>query len=110
MQLVPPARKNWDQDEVVAPKGRQTSKVTEHASAYLDSDYSGFLVSSKQDIKDRYNFLALTGSTPRQKTLKSGMRHGNYQQLKDIALEKDNDDRILKMFANAAKERETELD
>ena len=67
-------------------------------------------MSSKQDIKDRYNFLALPSSAPRQKTPKSGMRHGNYQQLKDIALEKDNDFRVLKMFSNAAKERESELD
>ena len=44
------------------------------------------------------------------KTPKTGKRHGNYQQLKEIALEKDNDFRVLKMFSNAAKERETELD
>ena len=127
MPLIPPARRNWDQDEVVTLKGRQTTlkwpprgwrsftadrklQVTEHASALLDSDASGFPVSSKQDIKDRYNFLALPGSAPRQKTPKSGMRHGNYHQLKDIALEKDNDFRVLKMFSKAAKERETELD
>ena len=67
-------------------------------------------MASKQDIKDRYNFLALPGSAPRQRTPKSGMRHGNYQQPKDIALEKDHDLGVLKMFANAAKERETELD
>ena len=85
-------------------------QVTEHASALLDSDASGFPVSTKQDIKDRYNFLALPGSAPRHKTPKSGMRHGNYQQLKDIAMEKDNDFRVLKMFSNAAKKRETELD
>ena len=40
----------------------------------------------------------------------SGARHGNYVQLKDIVLEKDNDYRVLKMFSNAAKKRETELD
>ena len=67
-------------------------------------------MSPKQDIKDRYNFLAMPGSAPRQKTPKSGMRHGNYQHLKDIALEKDNDFRVLKMFFNAANERKTELD
>ena len=127
MPFVPPAHRNWDQDEVVTLKGCQTSmkwpplgwrtftadlklQLTEYASSLLDSDASGFPVSSKQDIKDRYNFLALPSSAPRHKTAKSGMRHGNYIQLKDIALEKDNDYRVLKMFSNAAKERETELD
>ncbi|MCF1457238.1 MAG: hypothetical protein LPH21_06630 [Shewanella sp.] len=85
-------------------------QVSEHASALLDSDASGFPVSSKQDIGDRYNFLALPGSAPRQRSGKYGMRHGNYTQLRDIALEKDSDFRILKMFLNAANERETELD
>ena len=82
----------------------------EHASALLDSDLSGFPVSSKKDLLDRYNFLALPGSAPRQQTAKSGMRHGNYTQLRDIATEKDSDMRILKMFANAARDREVELD
>ena len=76
----------------------------------MDSDLSGFPVSSKKDLFDRYNFLALPGSAPRQQTAKSGMRHGNYVQLRDIATEKDNDMRVLKMFENAARDRENELD
>ena len=88
MPLVPPARRNWDQDEVVTLQGRQTSlkwpprgwrtftaerklQCFEHTSALLDSDLSGFPVSSKKDLLDRYNFLALHGSAPRQQTLKS---------------------------------------
>ena len=127
MPLIPPARRNWDQDEAVTLQGRQTSlkwpprgwrtftaerklQCFEHASALLDSDLSGFPVSSKKDLLDRYNFLALPGSAPRQQTAKSGMRHGNYVQLRDIATEKDNDMRVLKMFGNAARDRENELD
>lgn len=84
-------------------------QVTEHASA-LDSGASGFPVSSRQDLGDRYTFLALPSSTRRQRTATYSMCHGNYWQLRDIALEKDIDLRTLKMFANAAKEQENELD
>ena len=127
MPLVPPARRNWDQDEVVTLQCRQTSlkwlphgwrtftaerklQCFEHASALLDFDLSGFPISSKKDLLDRNNFLALPGSAPRQQTAKSGRRHGNSTQLRDIATEKDSDMRILKMFANAARDREVELD
>ena len=127
MPLVPPARRNWDADEVVDLSGRRTSlkwpprgwrtytadrklQVFEYASAMLDADMSGFPVTNRADILDKFNFLALPGSARPAATSKTGMRLGNYQQLRAIAVGKDTDLRILKMLVNAAKDRDCELD
>ena len=70
MPLIPPAHQNWDQDEVVTLQGRQSSlkwprhgwrtftaerklQCSEHTSALLDSDLSGFPVFSKKDLHER---------------------------------------------------------
>ena len=127
MPLIPPARRNWDQDEVVSLRGRNTSlkwppkgwrtftavrklQVFEHASGLLDSDVTGFPVTSKSDILDKYNFLVLPGSSPSPRSAKTGMRHGNYMALREIALELENDGRMLKMFQSASHDRDSEVD
>lgn len=98
------------------PKGWRTFtaerklQVFEFAAGLLDADSSGFPVTGKTDIPDRYNFLALPGSWPPQRSHKTPMRLGNYRQLQAIALGKEQDTRVLRMFLQASQERDQELD
>ena len=98
------------------PKGWRTFtavrklQVFEHASGLLDSDVTGFPVTSKSDILDKYNFLVLPGSSPSPRSAKTGMHHGNYMALREIALELENDGRMLKMFQSASHDRDSEVD
>ena len=127
MPLIPPARRTWGQDEVVSLRGRNTSlkwppkgwqtftavrklQVFKHASQLLDSDDMGFPVISKSDILDKYNFLVLPGSSPSPRSMKTGMRHGNYMGLREIALEIENDGKMLKMFQSASHNKDSEVD
>ena len=72
-------------------------QVFEYASAMLDADMTGFPVTKRADILDKFNFLALPGSARPAATSKTGMCLGNYQQLRAIAVGKDPDLRILKI-------------
>ena len=85
-------------------------QVFEYASAMLDADMSGFPTTNRADILDKFNFLALPRSARPAATSRTGMRLGNYQQLRAIAMGKETDLRILKMLVNAAKDRDCELD
>ena len=118
LPLLPPGRRNWDQDEVVTLTGRNHSvkwppsgwrtftaerrlQVFEFAAGLLDADLTGFPVTSRSDLLDKYNFMALPGSMPPQQGPKSAMRLANYQQLRAIATGEEPDLRLLKMYRNA---------
>ena len=127
LPLLPPGRRNWDQDEVVTLTGRNHSvkwppsgwrtftaerrlQVFEFAAGLLDADLTGFPVTSRSDLLDKYNFMALPGSMPPQQGPKSAMRLANYQQLRAIATGEEPDLRLLKMYRNASQDRDDELD
>ncbi|MEW8548310.1 MAG: hypothetical protein AB2693_32805 [Candidatus Thiodiazotropha sp.] len=127
LPLVPPGRRNWDQDEVVTLTGRTNTikwppsgwrtftaerrlQVFEFAAGLLDADLTGFPVTSRSDLLDKYNFMALPGSMPPQPGPKSAMRLANYQQLRAIATGEESDLRLLKMYKNASQDRDNDLD
>lgn len=127
MPLIPPSRRNWDTDEAVTLCGRTNSikwpprgwrtftaerrlQVFEFAAGLLDADMSGFPVTPKSDILDKYNFLGLPGSLASSPSAKSAMRYANYNQLRAIALGEEKDLRMLRMFGNASHDRDQELD
>ena len=85
-------------------------QVFRPSSGMLDSDVTGFPVTSKSDILDKCNFLAFPGSSPSPRSVKTGMRHGNIMALHKIALEMENDGRMLKMFQSASQDRDSEVD
>ena len=72
----------------------------------LDFDISGFPVTSKSDILDKNNFLVLPGSSPSPRSVKTGMRHGNYMVLSEIALEMEDDGRMQ----SASRNRDSKVD
>lgn len=127
MPLLPPCRRNWDADEAVTLVGRRNSikwppagwrtfsaerrlQVFEFATCLLDADLTGYPVTAKGDILDKFNFMALPGSLPPQAGSKSAMRLANYQQLRAIALGEEHDLRMLKMFQNASRDRDSDMD
>ena len=127
LPLLPPGRRNWDQDEAVTLTGRNHSvkwppsgwrtftaerrlQVFEFAAGLLDADLTGFPVTSRSDLLDKYNFMALPGSMPPQQGPKSAMRPANYQQLRAIATGEEPDLRLLKTYRNASQDRDDELD
>lgn len=127
MPLLPPCRRNWDADEAVTLVGRRNSikwppagwrtfsaerrlQVFEFATGLLDADLIGYPVTAKGDILDKFNVMALPGSLPPQAGSKSAMRLANYQQLRAIALGEEHDLRMLKMFQNASRDRDSDMD
>ena len=57
--------------------GLLDSEAFMHASGLLDSDVTGFRVTFKSDILDKYNFLVLPGSSLSPRPVKT-MHHGDY--------------------------------
>lgn len=117
MPLLPPARRKWTGETPRflygiggnkiewPPKDWQAMdadrryQVAVHAANVLDSNDTGYPVTSSEDIMDSYNFLILPGSQEiKPATHKRKARLLNYDLVRQVAKEQTNDTTVISCF------------
>jgi hypothetical protein len=132
MSLVPPARRNWDRDEVLKLEGTTISwlphgwkkmssdqrKLTwEFAATTIELKTVSFNGINKTDMLDKYNCLALPGTSEDGKhsdnKIRSKVRYYNYEFLRIVANKKTTsreDKEVVEMLERAASVRNKSVD
>lgn len=132
MPLVPPARRNWDREEVLKLEGTTISwpphgwkkmssdqrKLTwEFAATTLELKTVSFNAINRTDLLDKYNCLALPGTSEDGKhsdnKIRSKVRYYNYEYLRIVANKKTTsreDKEVVEMLERAASVRNKTVD
>ena len=129
MPLFPPARREWDREEVVTfinpvtrreiswpPKGwkmmRNSEKMLkfEYCAMMLDEDATGYPTTRREELHDTYNFLVLPRTRMNKPKGESLRRILNFSALRDVVKGNVHDDVLAEMLRRAFPSRKTSTD
>ena len=132
MPLVPPSRRNWDREEIMKLEGTTISwpphgwkkmssdqrKLTwEFAATTMELKTVSFNAINRTDLLDKYNCLALPGTSEDGKhsdnKIRSKVRYYNYEFLRIVANKKTTsreDKEVVEMLERAASIRNKSVD